>query len=169
MKKKTKKKYLKPKLVSLRAKVSLVASIIVFLMFLLACFISVPVEKEACETVSTEFDYCRIIEGRYVDDRGLHIFCTNSESYYVDESHLGYGRQESIEILPKGTFLTVTYDSYDGQIVELKAEDEVILSYSDYVKSVEKDRKIIIFFTFFLLFIIGINIVNIYKEKHRYD
>ncbi len=166
---KDKKKYPKPKLVSLRAKVSLVASIIVFFMFFLACFTTVPVEKEACETVVTEFDYCKMVRWRYSPDRGIHIFCTNSESYYVADSHLGYGRKESIEALSKGTFLAVTYDSYDGQIVELTAEDDVILSYSDYIKSVEKDRKAVIFFTFFMLFIIGINIVHIYKEKHRFD
>lgn len=166
---KDKKKYPKPKLVSLRAKVSLVASIIVFFMFLLACFTTVPTEKESCETVVTEFDYCKMIRWRYSSDSGMHIFCTNSESYYVADSHLGYGRKESIEALSKGTFLAVTYDNYDGQIVELTAENKVILSYSDYIKSVEKDRKAVIFFTFFMLFIIGINIFHIYKEKHRFD
>lgn len=166
---KDKKKYPKPKLVSLRAKVSLVASIIVFFMFLIACFNTIPTEKEACKTVTTEFDYCKIVNGRYVSEKGIHIYCTDSQSYYVAETHYGYGRKESIEALSKGTFLTVTYDTYDGQIVELTAEDNVIFSYSDYVKCVEKDRKAVIFFTFFMLFIIGINIVNIYKEKHRYD
>ena len=167
---KEKKKYPKPKLVSLRAKVSLVASIIVFFMFLLACFNTIPTEKEACKTVTTEFDYCKRVSWRYSSaDNGIHIFCTNSESYYVADTHLGYGRKESIEALSKGTFLTVTYDTYDGQIVELTAEDNVIFSYSDYVKCVEKDRKAVIFFTFLMFFIIGINTVNIYKEKHRYD
>ncbi len=147
----------------------MVASIIVFFMFLLACFTTIPTEKDACETVTTEFDYCKIVNGRYQSEEGIHIYCTDSQSYYVAETHYGYGRRESIESLSKGTELIVTYDSYDGQIVELTAEDEVIFSYSDYVKCVEKDRKVCIIFTFFMLLIIGINLIHIHKEKHRYD
>ncbi len=169
MKTKNKNKYRKPKLVSLRAKASLIASIIVFFMFLLACFTTVPTEKESCKTVVAEFDYCKMIRWRYSSDSGMHIFCTDSQSYYVADNHLGYYREERIKALPEGTKLTVTYDSYDGEIVELTAENKVILSYSDYIKSVEKDRKVCIFFTFFMQMIIGINIIHIYKEKHRFD
>ena len=143
---KDKKKYPKPKLVSLRAKVSLVASIIVFFMFLLACFNTIPTEKEACKTVTTEFDYCKRVSWRYSSaDNGIHIFCTNSESYYVADTHLGYGREESIEALSKGTFLTVTYDTYVGQIVELTAEDNVIFSYSDYSSAWKRTERLLSF------------------------
>ena len=155
------------KSVSKKSKLALICSLIVCLLFLASFFMTVPIGKDSCETITTSFEYCKTIKGKYVSNKGLHIYCTNSKSYYIDEAYLGYGLKESIETINKGTKLALLVDNYDGEIIELSADDEVLFSYSDYVKRVENEKKNNLLFFFCTLTLPIIAIINMYKEKKQ--
>ena len=162
------KKANKIKSVSKKAKLALVCSLIVCLFFLASFLMTIPIEKDSCEIITTSFEYSKAIKGRYVSDKGLHIYCTNSKSYYVGEAYLGYGLKENIEEIDKGTKLTLLVNNYDSEIIELSADGEVLFSYSDYVKRVEKEKKNNLLLFFFTLILPIITVVNMYKEKNRF-
>ena len=151
-----------------KSKLALICSFIVCLLFFASFIMTVPIEKDNCETVTASFEYCKTIKGRYADKKGLHIYCTNSKSYYVDEAYLGFGLKENIEALDKGTTLTLLVDNYDSEIVELLANEEVLLSYFDYVERVEKEKKNNLLFFFISLLLPIISIINMYREKNKF-
>lgn len=102
-------------------------------------------------------------------NRGMHIYCSDSEDYYVNEFYLGHGLKERIEEFEKGADLILVVDDYDNMIVELSADNEILYSYSDYVKDVETERKgTLAFFIFILLFPV-LNGIRMYKEINRFN
>lgn len=161
------KKQKKIKSFSKKYKLALIFSFIVCLLFFTSFVMSVPIERSNCEAITTSFEYCKTIKGRYADKKGLHIYCANSKSYYVDEAYLGFGLKENIEIIDKGTTLTLLVDN-NSEIVELSIEDEVLFSYSDYVERVEKEKKNNLLFFLLSLSLPIIAVVNIFREKNRF-
>ncbi|MBQ8782578.1 MAG: hypothetical protein IJZ57_02255 [Clostridia bacterium] len=166
---KDKRKSYKVKLISKKSIITLVGSLIICLMFLFSYFMTVPIEKESCKTVTTAYEYSKMVQGKYLSSKGLHIYCSDSKSYYIGEFYLGNGLTENIESIEKGADLTMTVSKADGEIVEISTANEVLLSYSDYTEKVERERKIVLS-TFFLSLVLPIVcIVNIYKQKNRYN
>ncbi len=161
------KKANKTKSVSKKTILALICSFLVCLFFLASFLMTVPVEKDSCELITTSFEYCKTIKGKYVSEKGLHIYCTNSKSYYIDEAYLGYGLKENIEALDKGAKLTLLADNNDGEIIELIADDEVLLSYSDYVVRVEKEKKSNLLFFILTLSLPIIAVINIHRQKKQ--
>lgn len=163
------KKMPKIKLVSKRTMVSFICSIMACLLLLINFLMTVPIEKDCCKTVSTTFEYCKIVRGRYAMNRGMHIYCSDSEDYYVNEFYLGHGLKERIEEFEKGADLILVVDDYDNMIVELSADNEILYSYSDYIKDIETERKgTLALFIFILLFPV-LNGIRMYKEINRFN
>lgn len=161
------KKSYKVKLVSKRKKIALLCSIIACVLFFVSYLMTFPAPKADCQTVITSFEYCKMVRGKYLSDRGLHIFCSNSEVYYVDDTYLGYGLKEEIEELNEGSNLTLVV-SDDAEVVELSADNNILFSYTDYVQLVEKEKKEMLWLFLFVLIIPVINIIEIYKDKNRF-
>ncbi len=169
IKMKKKKKYRKPSLVPLRIKLSLPLSIIACIMVFLNWYYYSPIPKDVCETTVATYSHCKMIQGRRIENKGLNLYFTDESSYYIYLGYLGNGLKESVEAIKSGTPLTVTYDSIDGEIVELADEDKVILSYSEYTEKVEQDRKFSFGFFIFTLILPIVSLARIYKEKRKYD
>lgn len=158
----------KVKLVSKRKKIALLCSVIACVLFFVSYLMTFPVQMADCQTVITSFEYCKMVRGKYLSDRGLHIFCSNSEVYYIDDAYIGYGLKEEIEELNEGSKLTLVV-SDDAEIVELSADDNILFLYTDYVQLVEKEKREMLWLFLFVLIIPIINIIEIHKEKNRFN
>lgn len=165
---KSKTKYRKPNLVKKRNILALVISIIICIFFM-AEYLEAPIVKSNCQTISAEFKSYEIVLGRTMYPKGLHIYYTNSEYYYIDHYNVSDTLTELIKALDKDTELTFTVYKDYNEIVELSAEDDVLFSYSDYLEGFEKSKKPKLIAFLITMIIPVINIVEIYKQKTRYN